>query len=370
MNQGDQIGLMKRIKKGVRHTVFSLKFAVLLSLFLSAGLLGNHWSSESGKDYSRLIEFIELEDKEAPLYAFDDFEDEFDENSHWANVEYLNDHPGLIRRIKADLDGGKIRWRLDHLTRRLLFVPEKREEYAALFESYCYDVIDYVLEKTNLDDPYRDIQTLMWERPQIPDQNGKVTAFVVHNLAHEYMATYVFSNEKRKKVKIRLNGTVFSGEVGSYGTNIYLRGDGKFEFVRDNYTIWQNSAKNSYTALMTPVEETLHIALRAYTERAIKEEVVRDSVQSLEEVERIAQDWMAIEEAIVGGLVSALLPEFLGKHLNNLSEALIEQDKELKSALEKYRHLEKGMEIIERMGHQEAVEMYKNNPLAFEALLS
>ncbi len=343
---------------------------VVLTLFLSAGLLGDHWFSEPAKDYSRLIAFIDLEDKETPLYAFDDFEDEFDENFHWANVEYLNDHPGLMRRIKADLGGGKIRWRLDQLTRRLLFVPEKREEYAALFESYCYDAVDYVLEKTNLDNPYAEIQTLMWERPQIPDQDGKVTAFVVHNLAHEYMATYVFSNEKRKKVRIKLNGKVFSGQVGSYGTQIYLREEGTFEFVRDKYTIWQNSAKNSYTALMTPVEETLHIALRAYTERAIKEEIERDSVRSLEEAERIAQEWMAIEEAIVGGLVHALLPEFLGKHLNSLSDALIEQDRELKGALEKYRHLEKGMEIIERMGHQEALEVYKNDPLAFEALLS
>jgi len=343
---------------------------VALMLFLSAGLLSDHWFSEPGKDYSRLLEFIELKDKEAPLYAFDDFEDEFDESYHWANVEYLNDHPGLIRKIKADLGGGKIRWRLDQLSRRLLFVPEKREEYAALFESYCYDAIDYVLEKTNLDNPYGEIQTLIWERPQIHDQNGKVTAFVVHNLAHEYMATYVFSNERRKKVRIKLNGKVFSGQVGSYSTHIYQREEGTFEFVRDNYTIWQNSAKNSYTALMTPVEETLHIALRAYTERAIKEEIERDSVRSLEEAERVAQEWMAVEEAIVGGLVHALLPEFLGKHLNSLSDALIEQDKELKSALEKYRHLEKGMEIIERMGHQEALEVYKKDPIAFEALLS
>ena len=43
--------------------------------------------------------------------------------------------------------------------------------------------------------------------------------------------------------------------------------------MRNNYTIWQNSAQLTYNALIVPIEETLHIALRPYTEKAIRNEI-------------------------------------------------------------------------------------------------
>jgi hypothetical protein len=323
--------------------------------------------SDSQRDYSRLVEFIKAEDKSKPLYAFNDFEEGFDEDSHRGSVEFLNDHPKLIRRIQKDLNDKAPKWKLDKLTYRLVFVPEKREAYATLFETYCNDVINYTLEETELNNPYETLQTITEKRPEVSDVG--VTAFLVHNLAKEYIAKYSFTNKKGRKVVLELKGTVFSGKVGAYTTNIFMEESGNFSFVRDDYTIWQNSAKNPYTVLMVPVEETLHIALREHTERAIKDQLELRSVQGLGEVERIADDWMAVEEAIVGGLVHAMLPQFLEAHFEDLSSSLVEEDIESKMDFQQYRHLKKGIEIVEQMGCKKAVKMYKDDPAGFKDLL-
>lgn len=318
-------------------------------------------------NYSYLVEFIKLDDKEEPLCVFSDFENYFDEDCHGANLGYFSDQPDLMRRIRKDLGDGEIRWRLGALKGRLLFVPEIREAYATEFENYCNDVIDYVLNKTDLCNPYHKIVTLHHERPEIPESG--VTAFLVHNIAKEFTARYIFSNKGHKKVRIDLRGIVFVGEVGSYTTKISLQGNGKVEFIRDTYSIWQNSAKNPYTALTVPVEETLHIGLRKHTERAIGEQAKIDSVKSIKGVESIAEDWIAVEEAIVGGMVHALMPFFIRRCVPNLPYSLIQEDTESKGELKQYRHLRKGIEIVKTIGYKRALKMYSNDPMEFKKLL-
>jgi len=338
----------------------SAAFFILISLMTNGGLAFSN-------DYFRLVDLIEREDQEKPLYVFNDFAREFDHDSHEASLDYFNQHPELIRRIKKELGGREIKWRLDSLMHRLLFVPETRKEYAALFENYCRHVIGYVLDKTNLKNPYRKVQTLNKERPKVAD-NG-ITVFLVHNLAKEFVAKYVFFNKRRRKVKIDLRGTEFLGIVGSYTTTVDLGGDGRVRFIRDNYTIWQNSARNPYTVLTVPVEETLHIALREHTERAIRERVELSSVKDLERMENIAEDSMAIEEAIAGGVVHALLPDFVERYVPNLSYSLIEEDMKSKGELKQYRHLKKGIQIVESLGYENALKMYSNDPIEFMNLL-
>jgi hypothetical protein len=314
-----------------------------------------------------LVELIKTDDLSTPLYVFNDFEEDFDEDTHRASIKFLNGHPALIKKIEKDLDGKALKWRLDKLVYRMVFVPEKRKEYAVLFKTYCKDVINYALDKTELTNPYQDINTLLEASPEISDEG--VTAFLVHNLAKEYIARYAFINKERKKVVIELRGTVFSGKVGSYTTNIFVNENGEFTFIRDDYTIWQNSAKNPYTVLMVPVEETLHIVLREHTERAIKDHLEYKPVHSLADVERIADNWMAVEEAIVGGLVHAMLPQFLEERIHNISTSLVEEDIESKMDFRQYRHLKRGIEIVEQMGCKKAVKMYKEDPVEFKALL-
>jgi hypothetical protein len=54
-------------------------------------------------------------------------------------------------------------------------------------------------------------------------------------------------------------------------------------------------------------QETLHITLIAYTESAINRAVAQSQRRSLKSVEETVEDWMAVEEAIVAGIVCRLL---------------------------------------------------------------
>lgn len=325
-------------------------------------------NGELQADYSRLLELIEIEDKQRPLHVFHDFEDDFDAEVHRAAIDHLNSQPDLIQDIKADLGETSLQWQLANLEYRILFVPEKRAEYASLFESYCQDVIRDLLEITHLANPFNDIRTLKGAKPDMSEGPG-VIAFLVHNLVKEFSGTYIFFNQKQKKVKIQLEGQLFSGEVGFYSTDLYIRDDGSFEFVNDNYTIWQNSAKNPYTALIVPVEETLHIALRGYTQQAILENLKNQSVQGLGGARSIIEDWVSVEEGIVGGLVHCLMPRILDNYLNTIPSRLVESDLATKSQLTKYRYLKRGIEVVEDLGYQRALHLYKTDPKRFRDML-
>ena len=318
--------------------------------------------------YARLVELIKLGDMDGPFSIFSDFENSFDKDLHKANLEYFNQHPELVIKIKADLNDQSVQWRLKNISQRLLYVPETREEYAALFESYCKDVIDEILRLTKFNNPYRGIHTLGSNKLALSETAG-INAYIVNNLAKEYISTYVFSNKDRNKIMIELTGKVLLNEVGSFSSYIKINENGSFELSRDSYTIWQNNAENPYTVLITPVEETLHIVLRSYTETAIKNRIQSSKVKTINEMESIVEDWIAIEEAIVGGLVYAILPSLIEKHVRNLPESLVESDIETKSDFKKYRHLRKGISIVQQLGYQLSIKMYQDDPQVFRDLL-
>jgi uncharacterized protein YdeI (BOF family) len=347
--------------------VINKGFAIMTPVFLSLAFVNGY--AEVTDDYSRLLELIQLDDQQQPLFVFNDFEEEFDKASHRATRQYFKENPGLIQRIKDKLEGGKLRWKLRNLKHRLLFVPESRTEYATLYKDYCFDVIQEILDKTGFSNPYDSIQTLKRSKPVHHERNDGVTVYIVHNLAKEYVGTYVFSNQTNKKVKIELKGKLYNGDVGAYTSTLVIDEDGDIEFVKDKYTIWQNSAANPYTALMVPAEETLHIVLSGYTESAIRKAVEQNHQRSLKSVKKIVEDWMAVEEAIVGGIVYRLFPSILEERIEDLPPSRIEMDLIAKSQFEKYRHLEKGITVVEEIGYREAIRMYSKDPVAFRDLL-
>jgi hypothetical protein len=301
-------------------------------------------------------------------YAFNDFKKSFDKDLHKANIEFFNQHPNIVQKIRKDLDDQTIQWRLKNISQRLMYVPEKREEYAAIFERYCNDAVSSILKLAEFKNPYTKILTLGSTKPENSVTNG-INAFIVHNLAKEYVATYVFSNENQKQVVIELTGKVILGEVGSYSSYIYLNKNRSIEITRDHHTIWQNSAKNPYTVLLTPVEETLHIVLRRYTEKAIKDRIIHSAAKTSKKVKAIVDDWISVEEAVVGGLVYTMLPSILEKYIHYLPESLVNADIETKSEFNKYRHLRKGINIVGRLGYKKTIKLYQNDPMAFRNLL-
>jgi len=315
-------------------------------------------------DYYRLVDLIRLQDRETPLCVFADFEEGSDATSQRANLSYLNSHPGLIKKIRAELKGAALRWRLKLLRSRLLFVPEQRKEYAVLYENYCRDVIRFMLAKTDFADPFQDIQTLGREKPQMAAEADGVRVFLVHNLAREFEATNIFTCQKARKAEVKIHGKIFIGNIGSYSSHLEILPDGSVAFSRNRYTIWQNSAKNPYTALMTPAEETLHVLLRPYTERLIEEKIARRRPESFKPVEAIVEEQVAVEEAVAGGLVYHLLPLFFDRWLPGFPGALIAADLNAKMKLHKYRYLRCAIGLIEQVGYRDFLDGYKSDPAA------
>ena len=353
-----------------RKIIFSLAImtvALHSSPILSAGIAGTQ--PETASNFSRLVTFIRLADRVKPVYVFNDFEETIDKAGIRDTKQYFSKSKDLIRKIKKDLGGGPLRWKLDNFKQRLVFVPETREEYAALYKNYCVGVIDLILDETRLDNPYTQIKTLRHEDPDIPENPG-ITVFLVHNLAKEYRGTYSFFNENPKKeVKISLRGTHFIGEIGSYSSMLEIKKDGTIEFVRNTYTIWQNSAQLPYNALIVPIEETLHIALRPHTEKAIRNEIKSSATVKKYDVEQIVEQWVAVEEALVGGLVNVFFPKIVSRYFDNFPLVEIERGLESKLSIKKYRHLLEGIRIVENTGHRAAVDLYTRNPNKIREML-
>jgi len=319
--------------------------------------------------YARLVKFIRLEDKVKPVYVFNDFEETIDKASINDTKQYFSKRKDLIGKIKKDLGDGFLRWKLENFKQRLVFVPETRDEYAALYKKYCIDVIDLILNETMLDNPYTQIKTLRHEDPDIPENSG-ITVFLVHNLAKEYYGTYSFFNEnKKKEIKISLRGTHFIGEIGSYSSLLEIKKDGTIEFVRNTYTIWQNSAQLPYNALIVPIEETLHIALRPHTEEAIRNELKNSAAPETDDVEQIVEQWVAVEEALVGGLVNVFFPKIVSRYFDHFPLVEIERGLESKLGIKKYRHLMEGIRMVENTGYQAAVALYRRNPNKIKEML-
>jgi hypothetical protein len=176
------------------------------------------------------------------------------------------------------------------------------------------------------------------------------------------------SENPKNKVKVSLHGTHFIGDVGSYSSMLEIKKDGTIGFVRNTYTIWQNSAQLPYNVLIVPIEETLHIALRPHTEKAIRNELKNSAAVKVNDVEQIVERWVAVEEALVGGLVNMFFPKIVSRYFDNFPLAEIERGLDSKLRINKYRHLLEGIRVVENTGHRAAVEIYTRNPIKIKKI--
>jgi hypothetical protein len=91
--------------------------------------------------------------------------------------------------------------------------------------------------------------------------------------------------------------------------------------------------------------------------------------QNPKNAQKIVEDWIAVEEAVIGGIVFLLLPPILEDHLVELPESWIAQDRDAKIQFERYRYLERGIAVVEKIGYQEAIRLYSADPAAFRDLI-
>ena len=341
---------------------------LLVIASINAGAVSSHAAPTHSAGYPKLIDWMTAGTSEDPLMAVGDFDAAFSNETHQSNLEYIQNDPDLIRSIKSELDSAELSWELLETRRRLLAVPEKRAPYAALFEAYCREVIDYVVASTGLRSPYGTIFTL--DDDYIPDLSaaGGITVLLVHNLAEESIYTYAFQGGGDGSIAVELNQTLFIGELGSYTSHLVVREDGRFDFEPGRVTIWQNTAANPYSVLMVPVEETLHILLRNATEQAVKADL--GNLQKVDvDPDNVVEEWVAIEEAIAGGLVNLLLPDFLERRVDGFQFDWIEDDLTLKQRLDRYRYLRNGIQVVKQLGVPHALSLYQGDPNKFRAMI-
>jgi hypothetical protein len=121
---------------------------------------------------------------------------------------------------------------------------------------------------------------------------------------------------------------------------------------------------------MVPIEETLHILLRDHTHRAIREQIKRNSVKDIRDVKKIVDEWIAVEEALAGALVNVLLPSFVKEYSGPLPHGTIQKAMDSRREFERYKYLDRGIQVIRNMDITEAIRLYIQDPEKFKTLLT
>ncbi len=344
-----------------------------LSLFVAAQTLYASNLPANDPDYSRLLDFIELQDLQDPLVEFGAAEEVFDHRLNRENIAYLNQDQTLLKNIRTQLNSKTLNYQLSTSSKRLLVVPESRGEYAQLFEQYCLTAVDHLLTRIHMPSPYEQIVTLMGPLPTLaePQQPTGITAYLVHNLVDEYVEEYLFYNkdDDQRKIKIRLSNRMVDSKIGSVTSFLKIEADSQFEFIREPYTLWQNSAINPFNVLIVPIEETLHILVRPFTETAMQADLVRCKPTQLEQVQQVVDEWMVVEEAIVGGVVWQVMPEILTRFLHEGSPDLLADILTEREELPQYRLLRSAIQVVTDLGVNPAIDVYRNNPLDFRNMI-
>ncbi len=324
-------------------------------------------------DAELLHSFILRDDQHNPLVAFGEVQNRVETSLSRENRAYLGGNQALMDKIRTELAADSLQWQLSRASMRLMIVPEQRPAYAALFENYCQAAVEFVLAETCLPNPYHAITTFQGddEVGLATPARGGVTAYLVHNIADVYTEEYVFSAAEHggPQVKIKLSNRNFNGEVGSYSSYIVVDDNQDMEFIRSAYTLWQNSAKDPLNVLIAPVEETLHIALRDFTEEAIAHRLASRSNISRPFIDQVVEEWLAVEEAAVGGLVRQLMPEIMARYLTSWPCADLDATLEARRTFDKYRYLNQGIRIVEELGIEAFIDLYRQDPRAFRSML-
>jgi hypothetical protein len=340
-------------------------------VLVSAAPAGN--PPEDSPNYAMLMDFIQMEDRKGPLVEFRQTSEDVDADLSRENRRFISQNKVLLGKIRTELNSEQLRWGLVEATKHLMVVPENHATYATLFESYCRSVVDYILQKTGLPDPYLAIATLEGPPATLAAAHGDgITAYLVHNIADVYTEEYAFfdAENRDRSVRIKLDNRVYLGEIGSYSSYLVINEGPLYSFERNPYTLWRNSAENPLNVFIAPIEETLHIALRSSTEDAIKSRLGRRPPDSLADIEAIVEEWMAVEEAAVGGVVRALLPDVLDRFLDGETAADMESAFAERRQFEKYRFLDRGITVVDELGPTSAIRIYREDPGQFKSLLN
>ena len=78
---------------------------------------------------------------------------------------------------------------------------------------------------------------------------------------------------------------------------------------------------------------------------------------------------MAVEEAIVGGLVARLMPEIFDRLLSGPMQKEITESLDQRDVHEQYRYLREGIRVVDDLGVRPAIDLYFSEPTRFQQLI-
>lgn len=341
--------------------------AALTSLSLPWPL--KSWSDSFKEGYTYIAALPTLPTLGSPLLVLRDFQSDSDMEVKRRIYRHIAEDRDLVRQIKQKIGfDQKVTMTIKSLDIRLLYVPELRKNYSSAYEIYCRRVIDHILTKTHTENIYRYISSPVVPMPKVGKRG--ITAFLVHQLGKEYQAECCFTAEDGTSTRYQIKGACFSNRLGAVEVVIESPAENEFRIRRNNISIWQNRSDNFYSLLQIPVEETFHYILGPCTDLKIVDELRRKKIDTVVEVEKLADHWLAIEEAIVGGLVYLLLKEYTPKYGFTVSNRDVERALLAKENLVRYRYRKVGIKRVVEMGFKRAFELYTSNPAEFQTSLT
>lgn len=316
-----------------------------------------------------IVELITLKPLEKPLLTFHGFQDDQDYEIKKRIVQDVSINSDLLAIIQKDIGkDSDVQIRFETLESELLFVPESRKKYGDVYREYCRNVIDLLFSKINMDVPINQIVTLNDAYPEVPEHD--ITAYIVHQLGKKYKAICSFTNMQNKVSRsFKLEGAYFTDQLGSVMLEITCPEKDVFQLKRKPYTIWQNRTHNLVNILAIPVEETLHYIMGQYTDKKLADMLKSRPVKYTAELSRLSAEWMSVEEAVVGGLVHDLLPEFVKHFKISLSEGDMQLSFLEKSHLPQYKLRQAGISFVKKTGYRNAIDMYKDDPAEFAKMI-
>lgn len=320
-------------------------------------------------DVEQVSHIPQMAEREGPLLVFRDYEPDPDVEVEQHIRLQLGQRKDLLGLLKKKIAFEKrVKLSVDDLQVRLMFVPQLEEAYAAAYKRYCIDITKYLFIMNAMESFYTTVTSPRESHPAIAE-NG-ISAFLVHRLAKEYRAVCKFTAESGRSVKFKANGAIFSNHLGAVDLEIESLAPGKFGLKRKPFTIWQDDTENLYTLMSVPVEETLHFQLGRATDREISLSIEKQPSLSLSAVQKLAEEWMAVEESVVGGLVNRVLARYCDHNDLALPSAFSEEtNKPSVPALHQYRYRNQGIRLVENLGIQATMTMYMQSPSAYRERL-
>jgi hypothetical protein len=316
-------------------------------------------------DLEHVLNIPKMAEREGPMLVFRDFVADPDVEVEQHIRLQVSQRKDMIALLREKIGFEKqVRLSVEDIQVRLMFVAQLEEDHAVAYHRYCQDITDYLFEMNQTDNFYAAITSPNKSYPPL-SQTG-ISAFLVHRLAKDYRAVCRFTAESGRSVKYKASGAIFSNHLGAVDLEIELVAPGQFGISRKAFTIWQNHTENLYTLMSIPVEETLHYHLGRATDREIAASMKHHPPENLFAAQRLAEEWMAVEESVVGGLVDRVLDRYCTQIHMTMPASAPGETRPAVPSLHQYRYRDRGIRLVETLGFKAAMALYMHSPSTFK----